>query len=660
MRLKERLTVNETLKRSLRRAFLRRLRRRAFAAAGATAGAAALLVALLWSSSLLPARWGETSHVLAADWSVGEMKTVARLDRTTLAPQGYAASSAGLYLSASVGGLYRLDGARLEKIADGAFGDIDLSPDGRTIVWSTGEQLGAYDLLTGEKTVWLKGGAAAPEAGHAADGPPNEAVYYERPVFQDAHTILLTRRTIAPRETHGFVVRASEIVAFDIRTHAVTVLGEGENPAPVPDKGGFVYVSVAREVPDPEEADEAPSLRPTFEIVYRDEGGQEKVIAHGKDPAVSPDGRYVAYVHVPQTGSFDTPDPPQDALEGVWLVDLDGRTARRLSFNVPAPNAIRQDGRWTVLPYYSYFKPRWAEDVRSLYVLQSTNVDPGGEMRLIRIALDDRPPGPAAVVRAYETATLRGDDFFALRLFPGDQLPPMSNPRKVGFAVLRAEDAPNGERATIDVAEMWSYTSMPYASMVRVRYTLGQEGGEWRILRNERLGEQSVALDERFDSPALVMVDEAGKQTLFPVSEAREAFGTTDAARPTAIAYLPKHGEIIIALADGGDSWIGAYDLEQGAFRLLDRRKGAFAARLLASPDERLLAAELVPPAGGAPTVRVYAADGGWSVDLGERLNADLLYFDEDGTLYTQLSAPGYRALVAWTIDAGGAVERRP
>lgn len=507
IRFKDKIPINAEVKAKFRRILVKKRRRARGAVWGMVGAAVALVIAGVWNVSGIGVQ-----RVEAAALQVRHQVSFVEIGAGS--PLGAAEFRGTVYVPVAGRGLYAYDNRGFHRLTDREVQDVKVSPDGTRLAWAAGGTVGLYDLRSRAWTEILKG-----------DG---QAVFYEQPSWKDAHTLLYVKKTVEPRETHGFVVKESGIYAIDLENRASQKLADGAFPSPVAGKNALVF-----EKDDPGGS----------QVVYKNlDGGGDTVLDRGRFPSVSPDGNYVAYVKT-----------EQDHLDNVWIADADGRSKRAVTANSPVQNAREPQGRPEQSPshaiagqsLYSYYNPVWSSDSRSLYVLKNRNVE-GSRMSLMRIDLSPETLGPEEVVRAFNQAIIRRDEDFARSLLKdrSTELALVSNPHRVSYAILGS--GTDGGREYVDVEEDWAYTANPYYAVSRIRYILEKTERGYRIDEIRKLG-GDVSVGEGPDGTVAVE-REGGKQVLFAREDLPKELLPAGRYRIASLAFAEKPDVLLFAL----------------------------------------------------------------------------------------------------------------
>lgn len=577
--LKKRIPVNMELKQRLGKAFKRRQRQRTLQKWGL---AAALL--LLAGTFMLQGPGG-LQTVQAQELHV--QNQISFIDIGSGSPLGVSEYKGTVYLPVAGKGLFAYDQSGFHQLLQQEVNEAKINQDGSKLILQTGGTLGVYDVAQKKYTELLKG-----------DG---SAVFYEQPSWKDHQTILYVKKVLEQQE-HGFTVKESGIYEMTLDSLAPTKLGDGASPSYVNGEKAIVFEKTADT---------------RSEVVFKDlASGQESVIDEGRNPAVSPNGKYIAYITSENNRrELQSHVYAEDTVDQIRISDIDGKTKRVVTSNTPNRQIHEQDLPKGLTPgdtpqvlkvtgLYSYYHPVWSSDSQSLFALKSKNSE-GSTMSVMRIDFSKKALQEEETVRAFNQAKILRDLDFARSLLKDHQdFLIVSNPHQVSYTITGSGTENN--RPYVDVEEHWAYTANPYYSFSHVRYYLTPKEQGYLIDETKDLPGGGSILQQP-DGFIVMEKDDGSKKRLFSADTLPNELRPEGNFRISSLAYLSKQNQVIFSLQVLQDPGIGqassvkvvTYDIANGTFKLLEHvtamngMKNVGVEGIIVSPDGRYAALDL-------------------------------------------------------------------
>lgn len=644
-RFKSMLPVNLDLKQRLRSIYKVRQRRRTSRKWGLTGIAAALLFSVC---TLLLRGPAGVQTTLAQDLQV--QNQVSFVDIGSGSPLGIAEYTGTVYVPIFGKGLFAYDSSGFHLLLDREVNEVKINKAGNKLILASGGSLGIYDLVKKEYKELLKG---------------DESTIYENPSWEDDNTLLYVEKVMEPRQEHGFTVKESGIYEWNPDRSNPQKLGDGANPSYVKGKQGIVFEKVS----------DGPS-----QVIYKNlADGQETVIDEGRFPAVSPDGKYIAYVKPDNNRRELQPNASvEERQDQVWISDIDGGTKRSITSNQPYRFITEQD--WLkqlkagdtpqVLTYsgvYSYYDPVWSSDSESLYVLKGGNRE-GSRTSIMRVDLSKKKRNPEEIVQSFNRAVIGREPDFARGLLKNDgDFIISSNPHQVSYSII-GSGTENG-KPYVDVETNWAYTANPDYSVHYVRYTLAQgENGSLLIDESRKLPGGASLLEQRDGSIALQIGDKA-KKTILSIDSVPDDLRPDGKFRIASLAYLPEQEQVVFTLQVLMDAQkqqhssvkVIIYDVKTGVFRLIKEipeisgmidvgvenlivsRDGRFAALDLFSEHEK-------PFKSHTLVVDLETNDSAWFEEAvtGTQIEGTHTFYWDGNELYFILASQGQKLYYKW------------
>lgn len=645
-RLKSMLPVNLDLRQRLRSICKVRQRRRTARKWGITGIAAAVLFT---ACTLLLRGPAGVQTTLAQDLQV--QNQVSFFDIGSGSPLGITEYKGTVYVPISGKGLFAYDPSGFHLLLNLDVKRVKVNKTGNKLVLASLGSLGVYDLEKKEYKELLKG-----------DG---STVYYEDPSWKDENTLLYVKKVIEPRQEHGFNVKESSIYEWNPERSDPRKLGDGVNPSYVAGKQGIVYEKVS----------DGPS-----QVIYKNlADGKETVIDQGRFPAVSPDGKYIAYVKPDNNRRELAPNASvQESQDQVWISDTDGGTKRALTANQPDRFIPEQD--WLkqlkpadtpqVLVYsglYSYYNPVWSSDSESLYVLKNLNRE-GSRTSIMRVDLSKKKLSPEELAQSFSRAKIGHDYDFARSVLKNDQdFVIGSNPHPVSYSII-GSGTENG-KPYVDVEENWTYTANPYYSVSYVRYTFVQGDNDTLLIDEMRNLPGGVSLEEQRDGSIALQIGDEAKKILFSKETVPADLRPDGKFRVASLAYLPGREQVVFALQVQTDAQkqqqasvkVVLYDVKTGAFRLIKEiptvngMNDAVVEDLVVSRDGRYAALDLFsehekPSQFHTLVVDLETNESAWLEEAitGTQTEGTHTFYWDGDQLYFSLASQGQKLYYKW------------
>ncbi|OBR67607.1 hypothetical protein A7K91_22255 [Paenibacillus oryzae] len=449
--LKEQLPVNEELKRKLHASLLRK-RRQGRIWRGALAGITAAAL-LLGSFVIKP--WEREAHVLAASLHIASQFTLSQQlgkeNSVAVAEFGdvryYAVEEEGIYAQYNNG---------LELLVPGGAEAVAVSPDGGKLAYTRGGNVYVYDLKQNQNHLLLKSEGAGKYLSPVWS-PSGERIAVvkladdkrEAGIGQgeEEKSDVLNQPETAGKSAVGDIM---EVEVKDGKAHLFSV---GSSPS---------YVSGQRT------------------LVFEREGAimsinlktkEERKLAEGSYPSVSPDGNYVAFVV--------TRGNP--AMEELWIADIDFQTRKRLIENQLADAWDRNTGEIIEGKQQARFtleQPVWSGNSSSMLVYKTFHTNDEYK-KLVRLEVTDQEPTPEDIVAGSIEALIYRDEEYAHSFFSYDPgYLKGTSPRQIGYSIIDS-----GEKEGVRYVDAETYLSYsdPYMAIQKTRYFLSEGEMGYRI-----------------------------------------------------------------------------------------------------------------------------------------------------------------------------------
>jgi len=538
--LREEIPVNLELKERLRREFMsgtppRKRPNMVWAAVLATAMMLALWLGLGNRES------GPTNPVLAADLKVSNQVSLLDIAAGSNLPPVIGPES--MYIPVTGEGTFEVSlkpeqSGTVNKVSNSDVIFSSLSHDGRTAAYVTSKGICLYDLRTKASRTLIEGN--------------DYDIYYEEPSWSDDNqTLLITRRQIAWLE-HGYDVKSVEIYEIDRNGKNLRRVVSGSRASYIPGSNHIVFERDGK--------------------IMVKRGAEEEVVDEGRFPAVSPDGKYIAYVK--RTKSEKTISDEASVvteLSDVFVRSLSNYSdGRKLTSNYPFRHIPEED--WVtdlkpamvkqVLVYtgmYDFYNPVWGKDSSTLFVLKGGNSEQT-PMRITRIDLSPQDrEAKETVARWFEARINRDDDFARSMMQHPPKILTVSNPHPVAYSIT-GSGTKNGQ-TYVDAEETAAYNADSYYVLSRTRFYLAKDKEGFKIERMEdRNGGFQVLGGE--DGIYLVKAGEEKETLLLPVKGITPP-GEVNMRRLSSLAYSPEKQLLIYTIQELGSFTIYAHDLKR-------------------------------------------------------------------------------------------------
>lgn len=553
-RLKDEMKVNQELKQNLRNEFTRRRKPRFLRAALVTAGAAAVACLLFITYILNPNSIIERAQ--AASLKIYNQVSFAEIGGGgSLSASEY---NGTVYMPVFGKGLFAYDKAGFHKLLDGDISFARVSGDGKKIAVSANGSISIYDL-------------AAKKSNEILKADDKKSAYYGEPEWSpDNQKIMFTEKSYEAGQTHGFSEKDT-ISEIDLKTLKVKKLADGSHGSYVNGTNSIVF-----------ERDN--------KIISRNlSDGKEAIVDSGRDPAVSPDGSYLAYV---KTEHNERPLGPQakvtEDIDNVWIADAgDFKTKKKVTYNFIHNFVDVDQWRKNLKPskvpqvlglagQYSYYEPSWSNDSGSLFVLKNANADSGLGMRLVRIDFTSKKHTPEETVKKFlQALVVRDDDYARSFMKNPPSMLTVSNPHQVGYQIV-GSGQDNG-KVFVDADIYSEYTANPDYYIAKARFYLLPGDNGYIIERVDRIDEKTGISVTGDDTRGGIYITAQGtKKLLFRYSDIPARYTAAGKHRFGSLAYNEKTGDLVFTIQALQDKeqrasvYLLSYDLKNRNFQLLD------------------------------------------------------------------------------------------
>ncbi|WP_059172261.1 hypothetical protein [Bacillus sp. FJAT-27445] len=396
----------------------------------------------------------------------------------------YAIHDDNLFVSIKQKGIFEITEDGLHLAADVTAESLGFSDNGEKLLFSNGGSIYSLDLKTKKKVT------IASKTSNAN---------YSLPEWKNGDEIFAVKQTGSE----------NAIIKIDLLTKKEISITDGSAP---------VYSKKENKL----------AFSRGGNILVKDlKNGKENIVDRGKDPAVSVDGLYVAYIK--ETTSF----------EDVWIADLDLDTQKKVTAN-PAERDDPTKGM------YSYHLPKWDSGRNTLFVLKQQVDLP---MKVMKISLSEKEMGPEETVEQYLQALInRDDDYAKTYLDSPPEFLTISNPHQIGYRIIKSEESQN--TATIHAEVQWTYTANAYYQISNYEFNLTKKDGHYRITKvNEISSRQIIEMQNEVRA-----IQGEQSETLFSMGDIPKEYITAENIRISSLAEVPGTGNIVFSLQE--------YDLE--------------------------------------------------------------------------------------------------
>lgn len=582
--LKQEIPVNLELKQKLRQEYAKPtgfwLRRISIMAA--LIAAAAVLV---FSFVLMPE--DVINKASAASLKIANFSSLVEIGRGESI--GVTEYGGTVYVPVAGKGLFAYNDSGFYKLFGIDVNFVRVSKDGAKLVFSANGSISIYDIKSKKVKEILK--------------RDNQNIYYEEPVWGiESNSVVYTKKSIKPRETHGFLEN-NEIFEVNLKTLAQRKIADGSHVAVIEKTNAIIF-----------ERDQ--------KVVYKDlKTGKEKIVDTGRFPSVSPEGSYITYVKSENKEKVVGSNAKVvESVDNVWITDtVDFKSRKRVTANFP--NYYTDVNEWVsslkpsdipqvlgLSGQYSYYEPVWSSGSDSLFIIRNTNAEGSQGMTLVRIDFTTQKQTASDMVRKFLMAlNLRNDDYAKSLMKEPPEILTVSNPHQVGYEITGSGKVSGHEY--VDAVIHSQYTAQPYYTRSEVRFYLSSVKGEYIIDKIDFV--QSTQVIAKEDGG--IYLTRAGKETiLFKDSDIPEQYKVKGKHRFASLAYDTKTNTLVFTIQILQDKdqkssvKILSFNSENRKFRLLDEvhridgrenigveslildAEGKFAALNLFSDDDRL------------------------------------------------------------------------
>jgi hypothetical protein len=325
-------------------------------------------------------------------------------------------------------------------------------------------------------------------------------------------------------------------------------------------------------------------------IVQDNKRGKELKIDEGKEPSISPDGMYIAYVK--KQGDF----------ENVWIADLDGKTKKQVTTN-PIGRLHSDRG------LYQYNTPIWHSERNEIFVLKKAEELP---QKIMKITLSEKGLSPEEIVERYLQALINRDDDFAKSMMEkAPEFLTYSNPYQIGYEIINSQETQGAY--LVEAIVYWTYTANPYYQISTYQFELVEKDNRYIIRKVKEISNKQIVGNERQE----VKIIDAGKEEItFSMNEIPKEFIHDNNTRISSLLEEPSGKDIIFTLQEyetsGKHSGVTlmVFNRETRNFSLLARIEGTVGdvvIRHLSSDNTgQYVAAEIF---SGVPSPSVYIFD---------------------------------------------------
>lgn len=452
--LKERLPVNEELKHKLHDSLLRK-RRKGRMWRGILAGITAAGL-LLGSFVLKP--WEQEAHVLAASLHIASQFTVTQQlgKENSVAVAEYGDIR---YFAVEKEGIYAEHDNGLELLLSGEAEAVAVSPDGSKLAYIRSGDVYVYDMKQNKNRLLLQAEGAGKYASPAwaPDGERIAVVRlaekrHEAGIMRDVEGETGEADALDLLEAEG-EADSGDMLEVEIKDGATHDVGAGASPSYVPGQHALLF-----------ERDGA-----IMSVNLKT--GEERKLAEGRYPSVSPDGAYVAFVV-----ARGNPE-----MEDLWIADIDFQTRKMVIENQLADAWDRNTGEIIEGKQQAHFtleQPVWSQNGSSLLVYKTFHTNEVWR-KLVRLEVTDQEPTPEDIVASSIEALIYRDEEYAHSFFSYDPgYLKGTSPRQVGYSIIAS-----GEKEGMPYVDAETYLSYfdPYMAIQKTRYFLSKGEMGYRI-----------------------------------------------------------------------------------------------------------------------------------------------------------------------------------
>ncbi len=437
--LKGKMNVNHTLKNQLRQELsikIKQTKRRKWRPAGFVAAVLAIAVfGMVWL-----VQSPSVEKVAAAELNVQRsyslLEQLGKEEST-----GIAEYEGVMYVAIPGEGLFRSDRNSYTKLVSGNISTVRIAPDGKQLVYVNDGSLYLYHLSE-QKEMLLK----EKTAGKRMDTP----------VWSPKGTHLLY-----VENEEGEAEAEGQIYELHMATGHTVAAAIGRYPGYLNGKKEIVFEHNGQIVGMKLDQDQSSPAEQS--------GAGQVVYAQGHSPAVSPDGRYIAYIQ------------QNNGLEDVWIADSDWQTKQQVSNNIMSDAWDRETGELIEgkqQPKYEFVAPVWSSDGEKLLVYKVFRTNTIWK-KLTSFEVRQEMLTAEQVVGSMIEALIYRDEDLAHTYFSYDPgYLKGTSPRQVGYRIIAAGEQ-NG-RIYVDAETYLSYHE-PFYQIEPARYWLSDQGGGYKI-----------------------------------------------------------------------------------------------------------------------------------------------------------------------------------
>lgn len=393
--------------------------------------AASIVLTLFWSMKK------EDHQVLASSLHLFEQYSIQE-QLGNEQSEGMAEYNGILYLPMKEKGLYQLNENKLTKLIDGNIKYVRVSPNGEQLIYVQQDELYLYSIKDGQSELLIRQGKGLGKLGSPTWSEDGKELLY------------------VSREKDS-----TEIVSMTLADKQWQKITTGESPNYVAGHEGIFFER-------------------NNQIIYLDLiTKEEKVLDFGKNPAVSNDGSYVAYIK-----SEGEPE-----MQNLWIADSNFKTKKQITSNQLMDYAYdpntgeymegKQQARYTL------DQPVWSNEDNRLYVYKIFHTNETWR-KLTRLELSTVKLTPSDIVGNSIAALIYRDEEYAHSFFSYDPgYLKGTNPRQIGYHIN--DSVQQGTKTSVD-ADTYLANADPYYQIEKQRYTVEDTKTGYKISALESLG----------------------------------------------------------------------------------------------------------------------------------------------------------------------------